>query len=69
MAFDLDGVTVPRAPKWTANLFGQYDVNFGGFNGFLRAEWSYRSSITSDVEATVAGLPILDNAGHPGAWV
>ena len=61
MAFDLDGVTVPRAPKWTANLFGQYDVNFGGFNGFLRAEWSYRSSITSDVEATVAGLPILDN--------
>ena len=62
MAFDLDGVTVPRAPKWTANLFGQYDVNIGGLDGFLRAEWSYRSSITSDVEATVAGLPILDNA-------
>ena len=62
MAFDLDGVTVPRAPKWTANLFGQYDVNIGGLDGFLRAEWSYRSSITSDVEATVAGLPILDTA-------
>ena len=62
MAFDLDGVTVPRAPKWTANLFGQYDVNMGGLDGFLRAEWSYRSSITSDIEATVAGLPILDNA-------
>ena len=62
MAFDLDGVTVPRAPKWTANLFGQFDVNMGGLDGFLRAEWSYRSSITSDVEATVAGLPILDNA-------
>ena len=61
MAFDLDGVTVPRAPKWTANLFGQYDVSMGGLNGFLRAEWSYRSSITSDIEATVAGLEILDN--------
>lgn len=60
MAFDLDGVTVPRAPKWTANLFGQYDVNIGGLDGFLRAEWSYRSSITSDIEATVAGLEILN---------
>ncbi len=61
MGFDIDGVTVPRAPKWTANLFGQYDVNIGGVDGFLRAEWSYRSSITSDIEATVAGLEILDN--------
>ena len=61
MGFDLDGVTVPRAPKWTANLFGQYNANIGGMDGFLRAEWSYRSSITSDVEATVAGLEILDN--------
>ena len=61
MGFDLDGVTVPRAPKWTINLFGQYDVNVGDMDGFLRAEWSYRSSITSDVEATVAGLEILDN--------
>ena len=60
MAFDLDGVTVPRAPKWTANLFGQYDVNIGDMDGFLRAEWSYRSSITSDIEATVAGLEILN---------
>lgn len=60
--FDLDGETLPRSPKWTINLFGQYDYQVMGLDSFLRAEWTYRSSIRSDIEATVSGLPILDNA-------
>jgi iron complex outermembrane receptor protein len=60
--FALDGVTIPRAPEWTINLFGQYDFTIGDKPAWFRAEWSYRASTTSDIEAVVAGLPILDNA-------
>ncbi|MBT7951367.1 MAG: TonB-dependent receptor [Gammaproteobacteria bacterium] len=62
MGFDLDGVTIPRSPKWTINLFGQYDFTVKGLDSFVRAEWTYRSKITSDMEAAVSELPILDNA-------
>ena len=62
LGFDLDGVTLPRAPKWTLNAWGQYDFNVMGMESFLRLEWSHRSSIRSDIEAVVSGLPILDNA-------
>lgn len=60
LGFDLDGVTVPRAPKWTLNAFAQYDFEVQGLDSFIRAEWNHRSSITSDIEATVAGLDILN---------
>ncbi|NKB36968.1 MAG: TonB-dependent receptor [Gammaproteobacteria bacterium] len=60
--FDLDGETLPRSPKWTINLFGQYDFEIAGMESFIRTEWTYRSSIRSDIEGVVSGLPILDNA-------
>ena len=62
LGFDLDGVTLPRSPKWTVNLFGQYDFDIGGLDSWLRAEWSYRSKTTTDIEGAVSSLPILDNA-------
>jgi iron complex outermembrane receptor protein len=66
VAFDLKGETVPRSPKWTLNAFAQYDAEIGdGKNGWLRIEWAHRSSIRSDIEATVAGLPILDPSTLP----
>ncbi len=60
--FDIDGVTIPRAPEWTLSLFGQYDFTIGERPAWVRAEWSYRDETTSDIEAVVSGLPILDNA-------
>ena len=61
MGFDIKNETLPRSPKWTINLFGQYDFDIGEMPSFIRAEWSYRSSTTSDIEAVISGLPILDN--------
>ncbi|MEJ8567940.1 TonB-dependent receptor domain-containing protein [Elongatibacter sediminis] len=61
MGFDIEGETLPRSPKWTLNLFAQYDFTIRGLDGWVRAEWLYRSESTSDIEATVSGLPILDN--------
>lgn len=41
---DLSGAEIPRAPKWTASLDGEYRVPLAALGeGFLRAEWSYRS--------------------------
>ena len=62
MGFDIKNETLPRSPKWTINLFAQYDFSISDMPSFLRAEWSYRSSTTSDIEAVISGLPILDNA-------
>jgi len=56
MGFDIDGTTLPRAPKTTVNLFGQYDFQVGGLASWIRAEWSYRSKTTSDIEAAVSQL-------------
>ena len=60
--FDIDGVTIPRAPEWTISLFAQYDFDIGDKPAWIRAEYSYRASTTSDIEAAVSALPILDNA-------
>ena len=41
---DLSGKAIPRAPRWTTSLDGEYRIPLAGFgDGFLRAEWSYRS--------------------------
>ncbi len=60
--FDIDGVTIPRSPEWTINLFAQYDFIIGEKSAWVRAEWIYRDETTSDIEAVVSALPILDNA-------
>lgn len=62
MGFELDGATLPRSPEWTINLFAQYDFNMGEMPAWIRAEWTYRSATTSDIEAVVSALPILNNA-------
>ena len=41
---DLSGEEIPRAPKWTVSLDGEYRMPLAAIGeGFLRAEWSYRS--------------------------
>ena len=60
MGFDIDGTTLPRAPEWTINLFGQYDFQVGGFASWIRAEWTHRSKTTSDIEAAISQLTPLD---------
>jgi len=62
MGFKLDGVTTPRSPETTINLFAHYNFEVGGMDAWARLDWSYRDEITSDIEATVSQLPILDNA-------
>ena len=62
VVFHLDGVTIPRSPKWTLNAFAQYEFAFGDKDAWLRVEWSHRSSIESDIEATVSLLEIIDPA-------
>jgi len=58
LGFNLDGVRLPRSPKWTVNLFGQYDFEIAGLDSWVRLDWSYRSETTSDIEATVSQLNI-----------
>ena len=60
--FNLDGVTLPRSPETTVNLFGQYNFEVSGLASWVRLDWSYRSEITSDIEATVSQLNIEDTA-------
>ncbi|MDX1403397.1 MAG: TonB-dependent receptor [Woeseiaceae bacterium] len=62
MGFALDGVTLPRAPETTLYLFAQYDFEVSGLPAWVRLDWSWRDEITSDIEAVVSQLPILDNA-------
>jgi iron complex outermembrane receptor protein len=62
MGFVLDGVTPPRSPETTINLFAQYDFQVSGLDSWVRLDWSYRDEITSDIEAVVSQLDILDNA-------
>lgn len=62
VGFALRGETLPRAPEWTGNVFGQIDQQLGSLDGWIRAEWVYRSSIKSDIEAVVSLLEPLDNA-------
>ena len=41
---DLSGAEIPRSPKWTVSLDGEYRLPLASFGeGFLRAEWNYRS--------------------------
>ena len=42
-------------------MFGQFDLPLGNLESWIRAEWMYRSSITSDIEAVVSLLEPLDN--------
>lgn len=61
VGFALEGERLPRAPEWTGNVFGQLDQQLGTLQGWIRAEWMYRSSIKSDIEAVVSLLEPLDN--------
>jgi iron complex outermembrane receptor protein len=60
VAFALKGETIPRSPKWTINAFAQYDFTLSEKDAWFRVEWSHRSSIESDIEATVSFLEIID---------
>ncbi len=55
----LDGMTVPNSPKWT--LGGDVDYRrpvVDDFDGFIRAEWNYRSGIVPDKNMLVkSGFP------------
>ena len=58
---DVSGRTLPDAPKW--NLNGVVDYSHAitdQFDGFIRGEWTYRSSMTGSIEgvaAPILGLP------------
>ena len=62
VAFALKGETIPRSPKWTLNAFAQYDFALSEKDAWFRVEWSHRSSVESDIEATVSFLEIIDPA-------
>ncbi len=62
--FSIDGNRLPRAPRWTLNLAGEYTVPIGSdLDGFFRVEGSYRSSFFEQIDNgessfTEAGAPL-----------
>ncbi|MDA5193457.1 TonB-dependent receptor [Govanella unica] len=56
---DLSGYTIPNAPKWTLSANVEYNREIAdGYNGFIRAEWSYKDAIKSNIAA-------LGHSGFP----
>lgn len=56
----VQGLPVPKSPKWTGNLAAQYNFETPLGDSYIRANWVYRSSSYADVEAIGArqlGLP------------
>lgn len=51
-AFTLDTI-LPRAPKWTAHVGPEYEIDLGSTGSLtLRADYSYRSRVANDAENT-----------------
>jgi iron complex outermembrane recepter protein len=48
---DLQGLELPKAPKYTFSLTPQYDWQFGGGDAWVRLEYFARGSQYSDIEA------------------
>ena len=48
---DLDGLDIPRAPKLTVNLVGEYRWQMGNGDAWARLEYIHRGSQKSDLEA------------------
>lgn len=52
VTIDISGKPLLFAPEWTLGADGEYRIPFrGDTEGFIRAEWNYRSSIYSNVFA------------------
>lgn len=55
----LDGMTIPNAPRWT--LGGDIEYHrpvLTNFDGFIRAEWNYRSGIVPEKDMLIeSGFP------------
>lgn len=50
----LDGQTIPNSPKWTLGMDGEYTFDLtSSLEGFVRAEWNYRSGIRADNDALI----------------
>lgn len=56
---DLSGKSIPRAPKWTLSADAEYNAALSDdIEGFVRAEWNYRSMTYPTVDSLVlAGFP------------
>jgi iron complex outermembrane receptor protein len=52
---DLSGQRQLLSPEWTLNADAQYDFPIGPLDGFVRAEWAYRSSYVTNIIALVPG--------------
>ena len=55
-------MTPPRSPETTINLFAQYNFEISDLDSWLRLDSSYRSEVTSDIEAVVSALVPEDTA-------
>nr|WP_279347128.1 TonB-dependent receptor [Govania unica] len=61
---DLTGRRLPKTPKWSLNGVVDYSKSLSDtLEGFVRAEWVYRSSISGNLEAAAA--PILGLPSFP----
>ena len=65
---DMSDARLPKAPKFTANAFGEYTFDFAAeFEPFLRLEYVHRDESAGDLEGAVAlsGRP-LEAGGNAG---
>jgi len=56
----LEGLNIPKSPEWTLNAGAEYRENISFGEVYVRADWLYRSSQYSDIEAlthTQTGQP------------
>ena len=51
--FDLAGLTIGNAPKWTGSANAQLDFPLFGGEAFVRGDWSYRSSSNNGIVSQV----------------